>query len=156
MPSLRRRAVVGLAAAICTLLCACRDDGERRPTPPISPPPAPVVAGDATGVAVETARPVARRFLVAYLALLYGRGHVAALPHASANVRRSLARGRARVAPAARRRGPRVARLELVAQARDAVVATALVEDGGVSAYPLTFSLVLRGGQWTVDALGND
>jgi hypothetical protein len=156
MRSLRRRLVVGLAAAICTLPFACGDDGERRPTPPMSPPPAPVVAGDATGAAAETARPVARRFLTAYLALLYGRGRADAPPHASASVRRSLARGRARVPPAARRRGPRVARLELVAQARDVVVATAQIEDGGVSAYPLTFALVRRGGQWTVNALGND
>jgi uncharacterized protein (DUF2342 family) len=99
---------------------------------------------------------VALAFLRGYLPYLYGRGRADRVPHVSAAVRRGLARMRARRTPAQRRRIARVVELKLVAQRADVLIATALVADGGVAAYPLTFTLVRRGERWLVNSLGSD
>ncbi|HEX8052069.1 MAG TPA: hypothetical protein VF517_03690 [Thermoleophilaceae bacterium] len=105
---------------------------------------------------IARARHVADRFLAHYVPFLYGRGRAERIPNVSATVRRGLTRARARVSPASRMRRPRIAGLTLTPQARGTVIARAAIEDGGVASYPVTFTLVLRGGRWIVNALGSD
>ena len=99
---------------------------------------------------------MAREFLGGYLAYLYGRGRAARVPHVSATVRGGLARTRARETPAQRPRRPRTLELKLVVQRDGALIATALVADGGVAPHPLTFTLAHRGERWLVNSLGSD
>ena len=152
-----RSSAVALMAAISGAMGACGGD-ERQPhgQPSVPPPPAPVVGGAAPDADVAGARRVADEFLRGYLPYLYGRGSPAGIRHVSAAVRTGLARTRARNAPAQRRRRPRVVEVRLVVQRTDALIATALVADGGVATYPLTFTLVHRGERWLVDSLGSD
>jgi hypothetical protein len=105
---------------------------------------------------IAAARELAHQFLRGYLPFLYGRSSPARVQHVSTTVRRGLARARARETLAQRRRRPRILELRLVAQRGDALIASALVADGGPAPYPLTFTLACRGGRWFVNSLGSD
>lgn len=155
---------LGVVALVALLLVALsggdNGTGERDASAP--PPPAPVVHGRPTGsppvpsAQMAQARLVANRFLARYVPFLYGRGRADRIPHVSATVRRGLTRARARETPASRTRRPRIAGLTLTPQARGTLIARAAIDDGGVASYPVTFTLVLRGGSWIVNALGSD
>ncbi len=123
--------------------------GTRTPPPP--PPAGPSPAQ------LARARVAARRFLHSYVPYLYGRAPARRVTNVTASVAASLRRSRARVTPAQRRRHPRLVALMLIGQTPGSVIATARVADGGVAAYPLTFTLQQRtDGSWVVADLGND
>jgi hypothetical protein len=157
-------AVLGSAAAAAVIAAAVLGDGQPRPEShaPAPPPAGPVIGEDAhPGGATAAAEPaaarlIAQRFLAGYLRFLYGRGRARDIPHVSSTVRRGLARARVRVTPAQRDRRAEVVDLELVAQGRRELIATARVADGGVASYPLTFTMARRGGRWLVNSLGSD
>lgn len=154
---------LGLIALLVLLLVALSRGGGSRERGVSAPPPSPpVVQGPPRGAhaapdaQIAHARLIARRFLARYVPFLYGRGRAERIPHVSATVRKGLTRARARETPASRARRPRITGLALTPQARGTVIARAAVEDGGVAWYPVTFTLVLRGGRWIVNALGSD
>jgi hypothetical protein len=99
---------------------------------------------------LSDARRVAARFLVGYLPFLYGRGSARSVEGVTPSLRVELTRMRALVTPVERRRHARVVSLTAVGQAHGAVVATALVDDGGVTTYALRITVrELRAG-WLV------
>jgi hypothetical protein len=112
---------------------------------PAAPGIRPISRGD-----LVAARHVAARFLTGYLPFLYGRGSARSIADATPDLRRQLIRVRSLVTPVERHRDPRVVLLTAVGQAPAAVLATALVADGGVTAYALR--MVLRSGRngWLV------
>ena len=71
----------------------------------------------------------------------------------TAGLRGQLIRQRARVAPAERGRRPRVVSLRTVGSTPALVVATATIEDGGVAAYRLRFTVQQRIGRWLVGSV---
>ena len=115
-----------------------------------------MVGGTQVPTELGAVRRVAAAFLRGYLPYLYGRRHAERVPHVTATVRKGLARARARETPAQRSRRPRLVDLRVVAQRPDAVIAKAVIADGGAAVYPLTFTLVRRGGRWLVNSLGSD
>jgi hypothetical protein len=68
-------------------------------------------------------------------------------------LRGELIRKRAQVTPVERRRHPRVASLQVVGKAVGVVVATAIIEDGGITTYAQQFTLERRGGGWAVSSV---
>lgn len=120
-----------------------------------TPPPPPPPAGPSPAE-LARARVAARRFLAGYLRYLYGRAPARRVTNVTASVAASLRRARVRVTPAQQRRRPRLVALTLIGQTPGSVIATARVADGGVAAYPLTFTLQRRGRGWVVADLGND
>jgi hypothetical protein len=153
---------LGLVALLALLLVALGGGGSRERGVSAPPPSPPVVQGPPRGAPaapdaqIAQARLVARRFLARYVPFLYGRGRAERIPHVSGTVRRGLTRARARETPVSRTRRPRIGGLSLTAQARRSLIARADVDDGGVTPYPLTFTLIRRGGRWIVNALGSD
>lgn len=129
------------------------------PSPVITPtgPSRPTGSGPVSRSQLAAARTVARRFLAGYLPYLYGRAPARRVTHVTVSVARSLRRSPVHVTPAQRRRHPRLVGLTLIGQTPDSVIATARIADGGVSAYPLSFTLqrTARTG-WVVADLGND
>ncbi len=131
----------------------------------LAPAPAPVIGGTrparpqppVPAAELARARLAARRFLAGYLPYLYGRRPARAVKPVTASVAASLRRSHVRITPAQRRRHPRLAGLTLTGQTPASVIATARVADGGVAAYPLTFTLQRTAhGGWVVGDLGND
>jgi hypothetical protein len=102
---------------------------EALPAPPVPP------------VQLRRAREAAERFLSDYLPLAYGRGTAREASAVRAALGRRLARARALITPVERRRHPRVVSLRVVGMTPGFVVATAMVDDGGLSVYPLRFTL---------------
>ncbi|MBV8218117.1 MAG: hypothetical protein JO325_06625 [Solirubrobacterales bacterium] len=102
---------------------------------------------------LATARDTAARFLAGYLAFLYGRGSARSITAVTPEQRVQLSRVPGLVTLVERRRDPRVVSLTAVGQAPAAVLATALVADGGVTAYALR--MVLRSGRdgWLVSSV---
>jgi hypothetical protein len=105
-----------------------------RSTPRRLPPPV-------SRAAMFQARQVAARFLAGYLPFAYGRGSAVAVSGITAALRRQLLRERARLTPAERRRRSRVVALQISGATPTSVVATAVIDDGGVAAYRLRFTL---------------
>ena len=99
------------------------------------------------------ARRVAVRFLAGYLPFLYGRGPARSIRAVTPGVRRLLIRVRGLVTPVERHRHPRVVSLTAVGQAPAAVLATALVADGGVTAYSVRIVLRSRRVGWLVSSV---
>lgn len=167
---LRGLALAGLIVVLGLLILdlTTRDSvGPRREThAPVNPPPSPVISspasrGPAQAASVSAsqltaARRVASRFLGGYLAFLYGRAPAAQITGLTPAVRRELARNTPRIPPAQRDRSPRVIDLNVVAQARDAVIATASIDDGDIAVYPVVFTLDRRDGRWRVSRLATD
>ena len=113
---------------------------------PVSPPPV-------SATQLHAARVAALRFLVSYLKLASGRGNSGAVNAATASLRSRLVTQRARVTPAERGRRPRVVSLATVGSTPGFVVATATIEDGGVAAYRLRFTLQGHTGRWLVSGV---
>jgi hypothetical protein len=55
------------------------------------------------------------------------------------------------VTPADRRRRPEVGAVQLSARSSGTVIATATIEDGGITVYPLRFTHTKRARSWLVD-----
>ena len=140
-------------------LTAPRSGHKRRPTPlppvasrsPQSSPhrPRPPVST----VAMLQARRVAERFLAGYLPFAYGRGSALAVRGITQALRRQLLSQRAQLTPVERRRRPRVVSLQTVGTTPAFVVATAVIDDGGMAAYRLRFTLQRGAGRWAVSSV---
>ena len=152
-------AVLALAAAALLALAPApeRDPAPRARPQPVapasSPPPAPVNRRTPVPHGAERA---ARRFLTGYLRFLYGHAGAREIEQATPQLRRRLSRSRLRVPPAARRRNPRIARLEVRRVAADEVAVSAEVEDGGVARYPVSVTMRRTGPGWRAVAVGAD
>ena len=99
------------------------------------------------------ARRVAGRFLAGYLPFLYGRGSARSIDGVTPDLRRQLIRAPGLVTPVERHRQPRVISLTAIGQAPTAVLATALVADGGVTAYALRITLRSSRSGWLVGSV---
>jgi len=107
--------------------------------------PAPVTAAQ-----LVQARGVGERFLAGYLPFIYGRARAASVSAVTSGLRGELLRDRAQVTPVEARRHPRVISLQVIGKAAGVVLATAMVEDGGVTTYALRFTLERRAAGWVV------
>jgi hypothetical protein len=123
-----------------------RAPARRPPAQPMRPSLRPPVSGSNLRLASR----VARRFLRSYLKFAYGRAGATSVEAATQGLRSQLMRDRAQVTPADRVRHPRVASLRVVSTWPGFVVATVSVEDGGIAAYRLRFTLRERTGRWLV------
>ncbi len=99
------------------------------------------------------ARQVAARFLAGYLPFAYGRGSALAIRGITPVLRRELLRRRARLTPVERHRRPRVMSLQTLGTTPAFMVATALIDDGGVTVYRLRFTLQREAGRWAVSSV---
>ena len=161
-----RRRLFALAMAVLTLasasLLALRPAPEHAPapTPRAEPPstaaPAPSAPLGPSAAVPAPATRAARRFLGGYLRFLYGHAGAREIERATPQLRRRLSTSRLRVPPAARRRRPRVVRLEAQRTEPDELAVTAEVEDGGVARYPVALTLRRGGGGWRAVAVGAD
>jgi hypothetical protein len=115
---------------------------------PAAPGSRPISSGG-----LVAARRVAARFLTGYLPFLYGRGTARSIAGVTPSLRLRLGREPALVTPVERHRDPGVVSLTAVGQAPAFVLATALVADGGVTAY--TLRMLLRSGRdgWLVSGV---
>lgn len=165
VPSRVRRGVVAagallaLAAVMAALtLTAPHGDGRRQPvrerteSVPVQRSSRPRLAPPFPATAIRRARRVAQRFLAGYLPFAYGRADLAAVNGITPTLR-SLLLGRAQLTPAERRRRPRVVSLQTTATTPTFVVATAVIDDGGVTTYHLRFTLEGRAGRWLVSGV---
>jgi hypothetical protein len=110
-------------------------------------------AGAAPPGQLARARSVARRFLVGYLRFAYGEAPASSVRAMAPALHRRLRGHRALVAPVERRRHPHIVSLMATSQARGVVLATALVDDGGIANYAVGVTLrEIRSG-WVVSAL---
>jgi hypothetical protein len=164
-PRIRRLLVaVGALLALGAVMAALtptapRSAHKRHPTPPPpvasrspqSPPhrPRPPVSN----VAMGEARRVAERFLAGYLPFTYGRGSALAVTGVTPAVRRQLVLDRGHPTPAERHRHPRVVSLQTVGTTPAFVVATAVIDDGGLATYGLRFTLQRGAGRWAVSSV---
>jgi hypothetical protein len=119
------------------------------PTRTRRPPTAPAARQISPG-GLEAARRAAARFLAGYLPFVYGRGSARSIDAVTPGLRGQLIRVRSLVTPAERQRHPRVVSLTTVGQVPAAVLATALVADGGVTTYALRITLRAGRGGWLV------
>ena len=110
----------------------------------------PRVRPPVSGSDLRLAGRVAGRFLLSYLKFAYGRASAASVEAVTPGLRSQLMRDRAQVTPVERARHPRVVSLGVVGTTPGFVVATATVEDGGIAAYRLRFTLREEGGRWLV------
>jgi hypothetical protein len=167
-PSWRRVAVgaaalLVLAAAIAALILeAGLVERQHRPRPAPAPvvrrPPPSRLTPRAAGPPVSAtellrASEVARRFAVSYLRFAYGRATARSVVDVAWSLRSQLIRGRTPVTPIERQRHARLVSLHAVGTMPGFVVATATVEDGGIAAYRLRFSLREQWGRWLVSAV---
>jgi hypothetical protein len=120
--------------------------GSPHPSPPRLPPPV-------STAAMLQARQVAARFLAGYLPFAYGRGSALAIRGITPDLRHELLRQRAQLTPVERRRRPRVMSLQTIATTPAFVVATAMIDDGGVSTYRLRFTLQRETQRWAVSSV---
>jgi hypothetical protein len=117
-----------------------------RPSPQRLAPPVPAAQ-------LRRAHDAAERFLGTYVPFAYGRAGALALSSVTPALGRRLARDRAQAPPVERRRRPRVVLLRVVALTPGFVLATAIVDDGGIAAYPLRFTVQGGAGRWAVSSV---
>jgi hypothetical protein len=153
-------ALLGLGAVMAALTVTGAHGGHHhRPTPqrPVavgSPHPSPRrLPPPVSTAAMLRARRVAERFLAGYLPFVYGRGSALAIGGITPALRRQLLRQRAQVTPVERRRRPRVVSLQTIGTTPVFVVATAVIDDGGVVRYRLRFTLQDAAGRWVVSSV---
>jgi hypothetical protein len=103
--------------------------------------------------AMVQARRVAERFLAGYLPFAYGRGSALAIRGTTQTLRRQLLSPRAQLTPVERRRRPRVVALQTIGTTPTFVVATAVIDDGGVATYRPRFTLSRAAGRWAVSSV---
>jgi hypothetical protein len=110
--------------------------------------PSPVSAAD-----LAEARETAERFFAGYLPFAYGRASARAVRALTPGLRRQLIREHAQPTPSERHRHPGVVSLEAAGQATGVVLATAMVEDGGITTYPLRLTVRRVAGAWLVSGV---
>jgi hypothetical protein len=107
--------------------------------------PPPVSAGE-----LARARGVTGQFLESYLPFLYGRASARSVAGVTPAFRRQLTRERAQLTPVERRRRPRLVSLLAAGEEQRVVLATAMVEDGGITTYALRITVPEGPGGWLV------
>ena len=168
LPPRVRRVVVAVAAllligaAIVALTIAPSPVGRVRPGPPAvraparqtTTPPSPQRLAPPVPVAqLRRARDAAERFLGTYVPFAYGRAGALGVSSVTPVLGRRLARDRAQVTPVERRRRPLAVLLRVVGLTPGFVLAAAIVDDGGIVAYPLRFTLQESAGRWAVSSV---
>jgi hypothetical protein len=118
----------------------------RHPSPQRLAPPVP-------GPELRRARDAAERFLGSYLSFAYGRARAPSVTPVTPAVRNQLTREHAQITPVERRRHTRVVSLRVLGMTPGFVLATATVDDGGIAAYPLRFTLQRSAGRWSVSSV---
>ena len=118
----------------------------RHPSPQRLAPPVP-------GPELRGARDAAERFLGSYLSFAYGRARAPSVTPVTPALRNQLTREHAQITPVERRRHTRVVSLRVVGMTPGFVLATAMVDDGGIAAYPLRFTLQRSAGRWSVSSV---
>lgn len=155
-------AVLLLAGAITALTLAAGPGGGGRRRTAIAPRPSrtaparplhPPVSPPVPATELHAARVVATRFLVSYLQFAYGRGSAGSVKGVTPGLHSQLITQRAQVTPAERSRHPRVVSLAAVGTTPGFVVATASVDDGGIAAFRLRFTLQEQTGRWLVSGV---
>jgi hypothetical protein len=166
LPSRVRRLVVAggallaLAAVMAALTLTSPPSHRRRQPvrqPSVSEPvqrTAPrTLAPPVSAGAIVRARRVAERFLIGYLPFAYGRRGASEIGGITSELRQQLLHRRAELTPVERRRRPRVVSLKTTATTPTFVVATAVIDDGGVTTYRLRFTLESAAGRWLVSGV---
>lgn len=153
-PATRR---LGLAVALAATAIASLIAAGPRPAGRVThPAPAPPAHGtrQTSRTSPSTPSPVATAvaFARAYVALLYSRGHLAALPAATASLRARLEQGSALATPAELDAPLSVQDLAISAGGLRTATASALIIDPSAPPTPLTFRLRLAAGRWMVVA----
>jgi hypothetical protein len=154
-------AVLLLGGAITALTLEASTVGiARRSTPAVhAPPPRPPaprsqrVRAPVSSANLRLADRFARRFLGSYLRFAYGMGSAGSVQGVTPGLLRQLITEHAPATPAERSRHPRVVSLATVGTTPRFVVATAMIEDGGVAAYRLRFALEEQAGRWLVSSV---
>jgi hypothetical protein len=118
----------------------------RHPPPQRLAPPVP-------GPDLRRARDAAERFLGSYLSFAYGRARAPSVTPVTPAVRNQLTREHAQITPVERRRHTRVVSLRVLGMTPGFVLATATVDDGGIAAYPVRFTLQRSAGRWSVSSV---
>jgi hypothetical protein len=123
----------------------------RHPSPQRLAPPVP-------GPELRRARDAAERFLGSYLSFAYGRARAPSVTPVTPALRNQLTREHAQITPVERRSHTRVVSLRVVSlrvvgMTPGFVLATAMVDDGGIAAYPLRFTLQHSAGRWSVSSV---
>jgi len=118
----------------------------RHPSPQRLAPPVP-------GPELRRAHDAAERFLGSYLSFAYGRARAPSVTPVTPALRNQLTREHAQITPVERRRHTRVVSLRVVGMTPGFVLATAMVDDGGIAAYPLRFTLQRSAGRWSVSSV---
>jgi hypothetical protein len=166
LPDRARRVVVAIGALLALVgvmaaLTLINQHGGHKARPPAQPPAA---AGSphtsprrlpppVSTAAMLQARQVAKRFLAGYLPFAYRRGNALAIRGITPSLRRELLRQRAQLTPVERRRRPRVMSLQTIGTTPAFVVATAMIDDGGVSRYRLRLTLQREADRWAVSSV---
>jgi hypothetical protein len=166
LPSrVRRLVVVGVAllalAAVMAALTMTSPHNHRRQQPvrqaqvsePVQRTAPHTLAPPVSTEAIVRARRVAERFLTGYLPFAYGRRGASAISGITSELRRQLLHRPAELTPVERRRRPRVVSLQTTATTPTFVVATAVIDDGGVTPYRLRFTLESAAGRWLVSGV---
>ena len=107
-----------------------------------------------SGTQLARARRVARTFLAGYLPFAYGQASAGSVQAGTPALRRQLKGERVQVTPVERRRRPRVVTLTALGRASGVVIATALVDDGGVANYAVRLTLRRMSRGWLVSRVG--
>jgi hypothetical protein len=155
----RRLTLAALGLVVLLVVASALGPARHPAHPPVAPRAVPTCTGGTptapgsgpiSSAGLVIARRVAARFLAGYLPFLYGRGSARSIDAVTPGLRRQLSRMRGLVTPVERQRHPRVVSLTAVAQSPPAILATALVADGGVTTYALR--IMLSGGRdgWLV------
>jgi hypothetical protein len=106
-----------------------------------------------SGSNLRLATRVAGRFLRSYLKFAYGKARATSVEAVTPGLRSQLTRDRADVTPAEGARHPRVTSLQVLGTNPGFVVATAIIEDGGIAAFRLRLTLQEQAGRWLVSSV---
>lgn len=98
-------------------------------------------------------RVAAERFLKGYLGCAYGKRSAPTESAITPSLRRRLRCEGMQVTPADRRRRPRALSLQLSRAAPGVAIATATIDDGGLTVYALRFTLAKRSRAWFVTSV---